>query len=262
MSDSNWKKLLGAAQVVVGGALVLQGLKHATGREATPLFGLGRAQAMLPGPRGGGEIQPGSGGNVVRRAMMAEIDPGDLDARVERIMEVLQRSSLDPQVREDAAWVLNQRCGASWCVAPKSDMAEITALFDAVTDPSSPLAIRYTSDHVYADQFHSYRVLRKLGIGDCDDMASVYLGSLLSAVGFQIQLRVVRTTDSTVPNHIYIRAGVPKGAPERWIPLDPTEPQNKVGWEVNGAEQAALSGRSTGQVAEVWDYDVWGLSGE
>ena len=68
---------------------------------------------------------------------------------------------------------------------------------------------------------------------DCDDF-TIRLGALCYAIGYPVRARVV--APSGAPNqwaHIYLMVGdVPGEAPERWLPLDPTEPQHPPFWEV------------------------------
>jgi hypothetical protein len=141
------------------------------------------------------------------------------------------------------------------CVPEKDWEAEIRALFTAVRDAASPMALRYTRDHAEIDQFHSADKLLKLKGGDCDD-GTILLGSMLRAVGYPIRLRVIQDTGSSTWSHIYLLVGLPPMAPEKWVALDWSVPGKPAGWEAPGAKEVALSGRPSGVVTRLIDFKV------
>lgn len=157
-NSDNWKKIVGAAEAILGAAFVMRGLRAAFGDPpTTPLLGTRLSGAM-------------SSGTIVRKGEIHTLPKGgSIDDRVRFIAEMTRRSSVYPQTREDAMAVLTRKCagGTRWCVREKDDKAEVMALFDAVRRVDSPLAVRYTGDHVYVDQFQHYRVTRQTHAGDC-----------------------------------------------------------------------------------------------
>lgn len=141
------------------------------------------------------------------------------------------------------------------CVPEKDYDAEIRALFMAVRDANSDLALRYTRDHVEVDQYHSAEKLMALKGGDCDD-GTILLGSMLRAVGYPVRLRVIQDNASTTWSHIYLLVGTPPMGPTRWVALDWSVPDKPPGWEAPGAKQVALNGRPAGVVTRLIDFSV------
>lgn len=245
--SNGWKKAVGLAEAVIGTAFVLRGLKAVFGEPPqSPLLGAGLR---------GASPDPMLRGTAVRSASLHTVK--DIDERVRYIAEMTRRSSVYPQTREDAMAVLTKKCNGKtrWCVREKDDRGEILALFSAVRRVSSPLAVRYTGDHVFVDQFQHYRVTRETHGGDCDDQ-TVFLGSMLMTVGFHVRLRVVHTRGDSTWNHIYFMVGLPRLAPTHWMALDLTVKSKPAGWQVSGADEAARTGRPAGEVEAVRDYEM------
>lgn len=194
--------------------------------------------------------------------------------RVSYIQDRIRKDSLKPIIREKALSVLTRKCyedgseapvGAietsdgrtkRWCVPEKDHEAEVVALFRAVRDANSPLALRYTRDHVEVDQYHAAdKLLGSLHGGDCDD-GTILLGSMLRAVGYQVRLRVIQDVNSQSWSHIYLLCGIPAGRPGKWVPLDWSMPGKPPGWEAPGAKEVAKTGKPSGVVKKLMDFTV------
>lgn len=181
--------------------------------------------------------------------------------RVALIRDRILKDSLKPIVREKALSVLSRKCstpagGVRWCVTPKDYEAEIAALFKAVQDANSELALRYVRDHVEVDQFTAADKLFRIRGGDCDD-GTILLGSMLRSVGYPTKMRVIQDSASESWSHIYLLVGVPPQAPRKWIPLDwSVYPFKPAGWEAPGAKDVALSGKPAGVVTKLRDFNV------
>ena len=91
-------------------------------------------------------------------------------------------------------------------------------------------------------------------VHNCDDMMA-RLGAALESVGHVVKLRVIQTVDSDDWDHIYLLVGLPPDGPTTWKAYDPSE-NVAPGWQVRGAEQSARSGRPSGDVVRVMDFDV------
>lgn len=164
---------------------------------------------------------------------------GGIDNRVKFIVQQIRKDAKDPKTITEARAIVSGKCQADkggsldWCIQPKDWKGELRALFAAVTNPNSKIAMRYTRDPWGYDAFGSSDSHRRLPSGDCDDF-TIRLGALCYAIGYPVRARVV--APSGAPNqwaHIYLMVGdVPGEAPERWLPLDPTEPQHPPFWEV------------------------------
>lgn len=182
-----------------------------------------------------------------------------IEERAGYIKKALQDGSRDPQIITAARLIISQKCkdldgGKRWCVTPKDNMGEITALFRAVVDPNSPFAVRYTNDHPYEDQFSSANLMMRVPAEDCDGFV-IYLGAMLQAIGFPVKMRIVQDSGSQTWSHIYLLADVLKGG-GKWIALDPTEPQHPIGWQLEGAEEVAKTGRPSKKTVAVIDIPV------
>lgn len=104
-------------------------------------------------------------------------------------------------------------------------VGEVRALFMFVRD-----RVRYTRDPVGVELLQTpTRVLRER-VGDCDDK-SILLAALLRAVGHpaRVAFRAI-AANPFFPgqfSHVYVIARVG----QREIPLDPTPPKARMGWE-------------------------------
>jgi hypothetical protein len=249
------KRTLGENLIIVGKMALGAGLLYEGFKLVTTPSGLGQSPTQRGVPPGAqaGPLQRDlqriplgkatSGNGILKSGRVINIKGGDIAKRVAYIRDFIRKGSVDPRVIEVKAKVLSRKCGDNWCVQPKNAIAEITALFNAVHDPRSPYAMRYAKDHVYIDQFtHPERLLR-LHSGDCDDGSSL-LGALYLCAGYPVKMRVVQTTNAQSWSHIYLLVNTADKA-NRWIPVDWSVEDAKVGWEVPSS-----------QVSKVRDFDV------
>lgn len=192
------------------------------------------------------------------------VEVNTIDDRLRLIVDQIRKDSASPRIEALADSVVTQVCGDQWCVAERDWNAEIAALFHAMRDPTSPIGVRYTLDRaprpleeggpIVGDQFSSAEATIRRKRGDCDDM-TIALGALAMSIGYPVKCRVVQTRGSSSWNHIYLLVGIPPENPTQWIALDPTEP-NGPGWQVNGADRTALTGRAAGETLAVRDWEV------
>ena len=248
------EKIIGWGYVALGGAFILKGIGVI---KVDGQMDKGEPAALLgEGPEA--KALRASGG-VIKTSKIVPVR--DIAARVAFIKTRIKEDSLKPAVREKALAVLTRKCstvsgGKKWCVEPKDQEAEVTALFRATQDVNSDVALRYTRDHVEVDQFHAADKLIRLKGGDCDD-GVILLGAMLRAVGYPIKLRVIQDTKSASWSHIYLLVGLPAQNPSKWIPLDwSVYPFKPAGWEAPGAADVALSGKPAGLVTRLRDFDV------
>lgn len=231
-----WNPLIGVGFTALGVGYLYEVWKH----RQPPMLpvpetmsGLGYAKGGRSGPKG----EP----LVVRDGVRAiKFYPaGDIDQRVGYITKQIQVDSLDPRVISEASAIIGGKCpvergGLDWCVPPKNWKAEISNLFGAVHSANSRIGMRYTRDHDGVDLFRSSALMRRMPVGDCDDMV-IRLGALLKSIGYSVKCRVVAPAGAPGQwAHIYLMVGSEAGNPQppKWLPLDPTEPQNAVFWEV------------------------------
>ncbi len=236
------------------------------------LLGLGLTWEGIRGIRGEPMLLGGNGrlsgpesdalknaGGIIKSAPIYRV--GSIQERVNYIVDRIRKDSLKPIIREKALAVLTRKCptgdgGKEWCVPSKDFAAEIRALFRAVQDANSDVALRYTRDHVLVDQFHAADKLLRLRGGDCDD-GSILLGAMLRSVGYPLKLRVIQDRGSSTWSHIYILCGMPPTNPTKWVPLDwSIVPFKPAGWEAPGAASVALSGKPSGVVTRLRDFNV------
>ena len=197
----------------------------------------------LQGRRGGGlgrlaeAARPGVYRDGIRNVKV--YPAGTIDNRLKFIVDQIRRDSMDKKTITEARSIVSGKCkvergGLDWCVPQKDWLGELKMLFFAVTNPNSPYAMRYTRDHATVDLFGSSDSHRRLPSGDCDDF-TIRLGALCRAIGYAVKCRIVAPAGQ--PNqwaHIYLMVGDEAGNPnpQRWLPLDPTEPQHGPFWEV------------------------------
>lgn len=177
----------------------------------------------------------------------------NIHQRVSYIATLAKKGGLDPQIRGHAMAVLTRKCGDEWCVKPKVWKAECIAMFNAITDPKSPLAVRYTRDHAKVDQFSSARRTLQQRGEDCDGLV-VTLAALLLAVGYTPELVVMQAKGAKDWSHILLRVGKPGTGVDggaivgytEWLILDPSMPEHPAGWAPPGLNECLESGKPAG----------------
>lgn len=249
-------KILGFMHVALGSAFVLKGLAYLRTQnnadalpEMTPLRSLGQGPEAEAMARAGGVIKH-----------VKSVPVRDIAERVSHIQRRIKEDSLKSDVKEKALAVLTRKCGTKgnlrWCVEPKNYTEEIKALYRAVQDANSDVALRYTRDHIEVDQFTAADKLIKLKGGDCDD-GTILLGAMLRSVGYPLKLRVIQDTKSPTWSHIYLLVGLPPQRPAKWISLDwSVYPFKPAGWQAPGAEEVSVSGQPEGMVKRLRDFEV------
>jgi len=153
-----------------------------------------------------------------------------IDNRVKLMIEQVLDSRSEKKVYQILGSILKNIPERDWD-------AEVSAIFNWVREN-----IRYTRDPLNVELFRTPRAAISDGIGDCDDMA-IMLAALLRAAGYVCRFRVIGLTKGSY-DHVYVVVGIPPEEPERWVPLDPSQPY-KPGWEIERSK-----------VKEIMDYDV------
>lgn len=130
-----------------------------------------------------------------------------------RIMVGLARQyQKDPGVRELAASLVSS--------LPQYDrLGEVKALHAFVRD-----SIRYTNDPVNTELVQTPVATLQMGVGDCDDKATL-LATLLESIGRPARYRAVAIGPSNDLSHVLTETRLGKG----WLPLETIEPV-PVGW--------------------------------
>jgi len=171
--------------------------------------------------------------------------------RADLLGGLIKKYGQDPAMHMLAASILNRPCAGGHCTPEKRWDLEVAELFGYVRQN-----VRYMRDPARIDAFHSpWRTLQMRG-GDCDDGAAV-LGALLEAAGYQTGLRIIQTTDSPGPNHVYNLVKIPPPG-EGWAALD-VSMDRPAGWQAPGAAEVAKAGGkgpAVGITSKVWDFEV------
>lgn len=274
--SSTANKLQTGAYLMLAGGFVLSAIanmKNATSAGGTRTNGLGQGE---PQPSPSNRVLPLPkaklpSGNNVGKPKLKQYDISDIDTRVGLIGELIRKGSLSPDLRERTIEILSLKCdslgranpqGPHWCVKEKDCLGEVKAIFEAIRNPRSKYAVRYTRDAMLADVFTApERTLLKSHGGDCDDYVIV-IGSMLMAIGHPVRMRVVATRRDGVPDkdapwsHIYLLTPTTFDNPKaKWIAVDASM-DKPLGWEAPGAREVAASGKASGIVARVRDYSI------
>jgi predicted transglutaminase-like cysteine proteinase len=228
--------LLGLAGLALGVRTVRRGVSElSAGLQSRPTSLSGHGE-VEPDPRGRGSIGRRVGTVNRGKAGFSDVrEVESLDERINAIRDRIRKGRVDPKVIAWARAQVSKKCPGrpgGWCVPEKDTEAEIRAIFNGMRRD-----VRYTSDVLGVDTYVHPRKTLEQRSGDCDDYSALGCSALMS-VGIPCRLKVIRTKDSQTWNHIYIQAGHPKGAPDKWMTLDASVPV-RPGWEVPASMVAA-----------------------
>jgi hypothetical protein len=127
--------------------------------------------------------------------------------------------ALNPQIR---VWALE----ATRNVQGRDDAQLASAIFAAVRR-----VVRFRGE--YSETVQTPLVTLQLQAGDCDDQATLIV-ALLRSIGIPARFKTIATdpSDPKTFNHVYALAGLRRGNQiAQWLPLDPTVPHSRPGWE-------------------------------
>jgi len=213
-------------QVVLGVAGIAMGLRQISS-------GLGRLDVARRAPSKGrlptkkGSTKPL--GDVFVKTPSGPIrlrtyNIGNLDERVAYLRDLAYAGKKDPTVYEFARRAVNGKCGDSWCVPEKDNLAEARALFNAVRK-----SVRYTSDIAGIDSYQKPSHTLALRTGDCDDYSTLACAAAAS-LGMPCRFKVIKTKGAPTWNHIYAQIGFPRRMPRKWVSFDASVDM-PFGWE-------------------------------
>lgn len=146
----------------------------------------------------------------------------EITRKAGQLAGIIRKGKSKPWVRQLAASIIYGEFNGF--VQAKNYHGEIKNIFEYVRDH-----IHYVRDPYKMDLFSPLGWTNGVGIGDCDDYATL-LGALLASVGNKVYLKVTDYGDGRGYSHVYILVG------EEKTPLDPTLDHAQVGQEVKYAQ--------------------------
>jgi len=148
------------------------------------------------------------------------VEVGDIDERIGLLKQIIRESIADPAIKKRAATLVRG-----------TDEKEIQAVFSFIKNN-----VKFREED--GERFQDSRASLALGYGDCDDM--VTLGaSLMYHLGFPLKIRVVGTTGDMDFSHVYLKVGLPKRRPSKWISFDPSV-DRPLGWDIESEKKITM----------------------
>lgn len=241
--DRPASKLVALAYTALGVGFLLQGISMWRTLKQGQLKGVVVRGRLAQGQSGLGE----SLADAVSRTKGAvrsarKVTVHTIEQRVEFLKQHIKKGAEDPKIIERSRAVLSRKCGADWCIKPKDYESEARALFQAVVDPRSPFAVRYTRDHATVDQFFAPGRTAQLRAADCDDLSTM-LGAMILSTGGTPELVVMQAKGAPTWSHVLLRVplggsdGVTGGRGGEHLYLDPSMPNKPAGWAPPGLDR-------------------------
>lgn len=148
------------------------------------------------------------------------VEVGDINERIGLLKQIIRESIADPAIKKRAATLVRG-----------TDEKEIQAVFSFIKNN-----VKFREED--GERFQDSAASLALGYGDCDDM--VVLGaSLFHWLGFPLKIRVVGTTGDTDFSHVYLKVGLPKRRPTKWISFDPSV-DRPLGWDIESEKKVTM----------------------
>lgn len=144
-----------------------------------------------------------------------------LEQAAEKIAGYIREDRYKKSIRELAVDVIVQST-----VKTGDYAGELRVLFEFVRD-----RIRYIKDPYERDIYQDSDTTLKMKSGDCEDQA-ILLSSLCQAVGYPIAIKFI-ATEGTTWDHVYSLGGLPPKNPTRWVAMDSTLENGRLGLEAS-----------------------------
>ena len=148
------------------------------------------------------------------------VEVGDIDERIGLLKQIIRESIADPAIKKRAATLVRG-----------TDEKEIQAVFSFI---KNNVKFREEDGEIFQDS--AATLARKYG--DCDDMVTL-AASLFHWLGFPLKIRVVGTTGDMDFSHVYLKVGLPKRLPAKWISFDPSV-DRPLGWDIESEKKVTM----------------------
>ena len=148
------------------------------------------------------------------------VEVGDIDERIGLLKSIIRESTSDPVIKKRAATLVRG-----------TDEKEIQAVFSFI---KNNVKFREEDGEIFQDS--AATLARKYG--DCDDMVTL-AASLFHWLGFPLKIRVVGTTGDMDFSHVYLKVGLPKRRPAKWISFDPSV-DRPLGWDIESEKKVTM----------------------
>ena len=148
------------------------------------------------------------------------VEVGDIDERIGLLKQIIRESISDPAIKKRAATLVRG-----------TDEKEIQAVFSFIKNN-----VKFREED--GERFQDSRASLALGYGDCDDMVTL-AASLFHHLGFPLRIRVVGTKGDMDFSHVYLKVGLPKRRPTRWISFDPSV-DRPLGWDIESEKKITM----------------------
>lgn len=150
------------------------------------------------------------------------VEVGSITERVNLIKDIIFESVSDPEIRKRAK-----------SLSRGTDSQEVQAVFRFVKQN-----VRFEEEEgeIFKD---ANTTLNEHGYGDCDDIC-ILAAALLINMRFSVILTVVGTGDDTDFSHIYLKVGLPKRGPKKWISFDASVAR-PLGWDISQEKKVTMT---------------------
>jgi hypothetical protein len=149
------------------------------------------------------------------------LPPGDEGVRV--TVDLMTRKAVGPEGSQHPgirAFAVRAVDGTR----DRDDYAQAVAIFYAVK-----AQVRFMGEE--SETVQTPWLTLQLGAGDCDCQTTLLI-ALLRSIGIPARIETIATDSSGAFVHVYALAGIRQGPRVvKWLPLDPTVPTAKPGWE-------------------------------
>lgn len=149
------------------------------------------------------------------------VEVSNIDERVRLIRDIISESMSDPAIKKRAV-----------SLKRGTDLKEVQAVFRFVQQN-----VRYESEEP-EELFKDATTSLKHGYGDCDDMV-ILASALLKLQGFTVILRLIGVSDDQDFSHIYMKVGLPKKGPTKWLPFDASV-ERPLGWDISQEQKVTM----------------------
>lgn len=144
----------------------------------------------------------------------------DEASAISGIVNLVKQGRSDPHIKAVATEVILQSG-----VRFGDDIGELRAVYEFVQG-----RVRYIRDPYGKDVYQSAEdTLEKYKTGDCEDL-TILIASMVLSIGYPVAIKLA-SIGGEIWDHIYPLAGIPPEIPSKWVAMDATIVNGRLGLE-------------------------------